>query len=141
MRSFSLKRCSLHCGQTQMQELGFLLLDSRPLQITAFAEVSFAGNVDQSSQLGGLVFLSNARQTRHAGPCVKQVAHLLSFFTRKSLRVCSYVFAAEALAFSATFYVAFAIANDLSSRGLAAPVTIATDSKSLCDTLLSHSAT
>jgi Reverse transcriptase (RNA-dependent DNA polymerase) len=119
----------------------FLHLDSGPLHIVAFSDASFAGNTDQSSQLGGLVFLSNARTRHHAGPCAQQVAHLLSFFTRKSPRVCSSVFAAEALAFSATFDLAFAIANDLSSLGIEAPVTIATDSKSLFDTLLSHSAT
>jgi L-fucose isomerase-like protein len=55
--------------------------------------------------------------------------------------VCSSVFAAESLAFSATFDLAIAIANDLSSLGIEDPVTIATDSKSLFDTLLSHSAT
>jgi hypothetical protein len=65
----------------------FLHLDSGPLHIVAFSDASFAGNNDQSSQLGGLVFLANARTMHHAGPCAQQVAHLLSFFKRKSPRV------------------------------------------------------
>jgi hypothetical protein len=66
----------------------YLYLDSGPLHIIAFSDASFAGNTDQSSQIGGLIFLSNARTMHHAGPFAQQVAHLLSFFTRK-LPVCA----------------------------------------------------
>jgi hypothetical protein len=117
----------------------FLPLALGPYRVVAFSDASFAGNEDGTSQLGGIVlFMAAPPDAPNADP---EPAHLLSYFTRKSPRVCTSVFAAEVLAFSATFDLAFALVADLQAMSLNVSLTMLTDSKSLFDTMVSHSAT
>jgi hypothetical protein len=94
-------------------EIGSIVLPLAlgPYSVVAFSNASFAGSEDGTSQLCGIVLLMAAPpDARSADP---EPAHLLSYFTRKSPRVCTSVFAAEVLAFSATFDLAFALVVDL----------------------------
>jgi hypothetical protein len=119
------------------QDIGprYLPLTSGKVRIVAFADASFAQNSDGSSQIAGIVFLMSGT------PGTPEPAHLLTYFSRKSPRVCTSVFAAETLAFIAAFDLAYSISLDLLSLLVTAPVELYTDSKSLFDTLLSHSVT
>jgi hypothetical protein len=58
-----------------------------PLRLVCYADASFAGNVDHSSQLGCLLMLVDSVNN----------AHILNWFSRKSSRVTDSILAAETL--------------------------------------------
>lgn len=102
--------------------LSYPPLDGVTLHLRVYSDSSFANNADQSSQLGYIVLLCDDSGR----------AHVLSFTSRKSLRVVRSVLAGEVYAFAEAFDEAFIIRYDLERiYGKHIPLSLYTDSKQL----------
>jgi hypothetical protein len=99
-----------------------------PLRLVCYADASFAGNVDHSSQLGCLLMLVDSANN----------AHILNWFSRKSSRVTVSILTAETLACTAAVDVAYAMRLQLAHMGIDAELDVLTDSKQLYTALQGH---
>jgi hypothetical protein len=79
--------------KTLKRNLIFCSLDVKSLHVVFYSDASFAGNLDLSSQIGGIILLKD----EHG------VAHILHWFTKKCPRVTGSVLAAEIIDFVAEF--------------------------------------
>jgi len=114
------------------ESMRFPKLDKDTLRICVYSDASFANNEDLSSQMGYIVFLTDA-SNRCAPMAYKSV---------KCKRITRSVLAAEAIAFAEGFDQGFTLKNDLrESLGRDVPLTILTDSKTLFDVITKSSYT
>jgi hypothetical protein len=98
------------------------------MRLVCYADASFAGNVDHSSQLGCLLmFLDSENNT-----------HILNWFSRKSARVTVSILTAETLAVTAAVDAAYAVHLQLAQMGIDAELDVLTDSKQLYTALQGH---
>lgn len=107
-------------------------LDISTIRIIAYSDASFGNNLDLSSQLGYIIFLTDA--SSNVIP--------IHFKSYKSKRLCRSVLAAEVIAFADVFDCAFTLSNEISSllnRNI--NLDIFTDSKSLFDIISKGSKT
>ena len=110
----------------------FPRLCRKSLRIVVYCDASFANNDDMSSQMGYIVFLTDA-QNRCAP---------LSYKSIKCKRVTRSVLAAEAIAFAEGFDQGYALKCNLKELlGTNVPLTLMTDSKTLFDVITKASYT
>eukprot|EP00168_Porphyra_purpurea_P020863 TRINITY_DN895_c0_g1_i6.p1 TRINITY_DN895_c0_g1~~TRINITY_DN895_c0_g1_i6.p1 ORF type:complete len:1091 (+),score=259.84 TRINITY_DN895_c0_g1_i6:1132-4404(+) len=108
------------------QALRYLPLDTNTLQMRTYADASFAGNRDLSSQVGYVVLLCDASGR----------SHVLAYSSRKCKRVVRSAMAGEVYALTAAMDEAFVLRYDLETlyrRHI--PLTIYTDSKQSFDVI------
>jgi hypothetical protein len=79
----------------------FCKMDFKSLHVVFYSDASFAGNMDLSSQIGGLIRLKD----KHGD------AHVLLWFSKKCPRVTGSVLAAEIIDFVTAFDMASALRN------------------------------
>lgn len=108
------------------QSLRYLPLDCKTLQLRAYADTSFAGNADLSSQVDNVVLLCDASGR----------SHVLSYNNRKCKRVVRSAVAGEVYALSAALDEAIVLRYDLEKLYRQhIPLTIYTDSKQAFDVI------
>jgi hypothetical protein len=98
-----------------------------PLRLVSYADASFGGNADHSSQKGCLLLLVDTSNK----------AHILHWFSRKIARVTISILTAETLAVAAAVDVD-AMRLYLSQMGLEVALDVLTDSKQLYTALQGH---
>jgi hypothetical protein len=99
-------------------------LDINTLRIVAYSDASFANNADLSSQLGFVIFLSDASRK----------CNVINYRSCKSHRVTRSVLRGEILAFADAFDCAYTLRKDIGKMlGHKLPLSLLTDSKSLFD--------
>jgi hypothetical protein len=92
---------------------------SSSLRLVCYADASFAGNVDHSSQLGCLLMLLDSENN----------THILIWFSRKSACVTVSILTAEMLAVTADVVAAYAMLLQLAQMGIDVESDVLTDSK------------
>ena len=118
--------------ENKEKDLQYQRLDEKTLRITAYSDASFANNTDLSSQLGYIIFLSDASQR----------CNVVAYRSYKSRRKTRSVLGGEVLAFADAFDASYALRRDLEKMlGKAIPISVLTDSKSLFDIITKSSAT
>jgi hypothetical protein len=98
------------------------------LHLVCYADASFAGNVDHSSQIGCLLMLVDSAKP----------THILNWFSRKSARVTVSILTAESLAVTAAVDIAYAMRLQLAQIGIDVELDVLTDSKQLYTALQGH---
>jgi hypothetical protein len=91
------------------------------MRLVCYADASFAGNVDHSSQLGCILMLLDSENN----------THILNWFSRKSARVTVSILTAETLAVTAAVDVAYAMRLQLAQMGIDVEFDVLTYSKQL----------
>jgi hypothetical protein len=110
--------------KTADRKLLFQSLDINTLRIVAYSDASFANNADLSSQLGFVIFLSDASRK----------CNVINYRSCKSHRVTRSVLRGEILAFADAFDCAYTLRKDIGKMlGHKLPLSLLTDSKSLFD--------
>jgi hypothetical protein len=89
--------------KTVKRHLIFCKLDVTSLHVIFYSDASFAGNLDLSSHIGGIILLKD----KHGN------AHVLHWFSKKCPRVTGSVLAAEIILFATAFYMASALRDVL----------------------------
>jgi hypothetical protein len=89
--------------KTVKRNLIFCKLNVKSLHVVFYSDASFAGNLDLSSQIGGIILLKN----KHGN------AHDLHLFSKKFPRVTGSVLAAEIIGFVTAFDMASALPDVL----------------------------
>jgi hypothetical protein len=79
----------------------FCKLDVKSLHVVFYSDASFAGNLDLSSQIGGIILLKDKNGN----------VHVLHWFSKKCPRVTGSVLAAEIIGFVTAFDMASARAQ------------------------------
>jgi hypothetical protein len=85
------------------RSLIFCKLDVKSLHVVFYSDASFAGNLDLSSKIGGIILLKD----KHGN------AHVLHWFSKKCPRVIGSVLAAENMGFVTAFDMASALRDVL----------------------------
>jgi Reverse transcriptase (RNA-dependent DNA polymerase) len=118
--------------KTADHKLDFQHLDINTLRIVAYSDASFANNADLSSQLGFVIFLSDASRK----------CNVFNYRSYKSRRVTRSVLGGEILAFADAFDCAYTLRKDIEKMlGRKVPLSLLTDSKSLFDIITKSSST
>lgn len=121
-----LNRIVKHLRATKNVCLQYPQLQLSTLQITAYSDASFKNNVDNTSQLGYIIFLTDA-----SGKCC-----VISFSSHKSRRVTRSSMAGETIALAEAFDLSFILKHDLQRMlGREIPLLLFTDSKLLFDVI------
>jgi hypothetical protein len=89
--------------KTVKRNLIFCKLDVKSLHVVFYSDTSFAGNLDLSSQIGGIILLKDKNGN----------AHVLHWFSKKCPRATGSVLAAEIIAFVTAFDMASALRDVL----------------------------
>lgn len=106
--------------------LYYPMLDRQTLRLRVYADASFAGNADLSSQLGFVILLCDASGR----------SHVLSYGSRKCKRVVRSAMAAEVYALAAAMDEAFTLRYDLEMLyRRRVPLNLFTDSKQAFDVI------
>ena len=107
-------------------------LDEESLHVVAFADSSFANNLDLTSQLGIMILLTDSSGS----------ANVLHFNSYKSKRVVRSVLGGETYAFADAFDISFTIRHDLrNTLQKDIKLTLLTDSMSLFKVIVNSSIT
>jgi hypothetical protein len=110
--------------KTADRKLLFQNLEINSLRIVAYSEASFANNADLSSQLGFVIFFSDA-----SGKC-----NVINYHSYSSRRATRPVLGGEILAFADAFDCAYTLRRDIEKMlGRKVPLSLLTESKSLFD--------
>jgi hypothetical protein len=118
--------------KTADRKLLFQNLNTNTLRIVAYSDASFANNADLSSQLGFVIFLSDASRK----------CNVINYRSYKSRRVTRSVLVGEILAFADAFDCAYTLRKDIEQMlGRKVPLSLLTDSKSLFDIITNSSST
>jgi hypothetical protein len=89
--------------KTVKRNLIFCKLDVKSLHVVFYSDASFAGNLDLSSQIGGIILLKDKNGN----------AHVLHWYLKKCPRVTGSVLAAEIIGFVTAFGMASALRDVL----------------------------
>lgn len=113
-----------HLRATKDISLRMRRLNPKTLHVLAYTDASFVTNLDETSQLGFIVMLSDKDSN----------ANLLHFASYKSQRVARSVLGAEICAFADAYDMAYCVKRDLETiMERRVPLMMFTDSKSLFD--------
>jgi hypothetical protein len=94
--------------------------------IVAYADASYASNVDRSSQLGYVLSLFDKHE----------VSHLLAYCSKKSPRVVTSIFSGEAIALALAFSHLYTLQNDIGRMtGAKLAIHLRTDSLAVFDAI------
>ena len=120
-------------AQENLVSIRFPKLDKDTLKVVGYSDASFAMNMDNSSQLGYIVFICGGK-----GNVIP-----IHFKSYKARRVVRSAMAAELISFGDMFDLAFTLAEELRSLHPhnVIPVSLYTDSKSLFDVISKGSRT
>jgi hypothetical protein len=89
--------------KTVKRNLIFCKLDVKSLHVVFYSDASFAGNLDLSSQIGGIILLKDKNGN----------AHVLYWFSKKCPRVTGSVLTAEVIGFVTAFDMGSALRDGL----------------------------
>ena len=119
-------------AESNLFRLRFPKLDPDSLRVRAYADASFSGNVDGSSQMGHIVFLMD-----DSGACAP-----LIYKSRKCRRVVRSAMAAESIAFADCLDDAYTVKVELERMlGRSISLEMLTDSKQLFDAVCNSTRT
>jgi hypothetical protein len=104
-------------------------LDSATLKLIVFTDASFANNLDQSSQIGFIIVLTDGNNTKNA--------NIIHWSSVKCKRVTRSVLASELYAMAYGFDVGAVIKSTIEAiLAQQVPLILCTDSRSLYDCLV-----
>lgn len=92
-----------HLKRTQDMAIKYPVLDRDTLRLKCYSDASYADNADGSSQLGYIIFLSDA----------SEVCQPLAWSSHKSRRMTRLVLGSETMALADSFNMAYSIKHDL----------------------------